>query len=121
MRTNVRMMCELFRLTSPAAAIDLQHRFAAEYLDTMLHGSATLFRAANRSADHALRPLEERVARRRQHHAAHANRDDEGPGRVADVMRTAPPVVSPDDTVQRAVQLMREADLGGIPVATATG
>ena len=31
-------------------------------------------------------------------------------------MRTEPPVVSPDDTVQRAVQLMREADLGGLPV-----
>jgi CBS domain-containing protein len=124
MRTNARMMRELFDMTSPAVAIDLQRRYATEYMDTMLHGTVTLFRALHRSADHAVRPLEEHVAQRRQRRAAHSNgwangrtnsRDD-GPERVADVMRAEPPVVSPEDTVQRAVQLMREADLGGLPV-----
>jgi CBS domain-containing protein len=116
MRGNARIMQAFFRMASPAAAIDLQRHAAAECLDTMLHGTATLLRAAHRAADHGLRPLEEHAARRRRRHAGHANGNGEGHDRVADVMRTAPPVVSPDDTVQRAVQLMREADLGGLPV-----
>ena len=95
MRSNARLMQELFRMTSPAAAIDLQRRATAEYLDTMLHGTATLFRAAHRAADHALRPLEQHVAQRRQHHTAHPNGQDEPHNRVADVMRAAPPMVSP--------------------------
>jgi CBS domain-containing protein len=116
LRSNARMMQELFRMTSPAAAIDLQRRCASEYLDTTLHNVATLFRAVHRSADLALRPLEAHAARRRQRHAAPASGRDESQERVADMMRTAPPVVGPDDTVQRAVQLMRQADLGGLPV-----
>ena len=116
MRSNAHLMQELFRLTSPATAIDLQRRTTAEYLETMLHGTATLFRAAHRAADHTLRPLEEHVARRRQRYTAHPNGQGEPHNRVADVMRTAPPVVTPEDTVQRTVQLMREADLGGLPV-----
>jgi hypothetical protein len=115
------MMRELFRMTSPVAAIDLQRRYAAEYLDTMLHGTATLFRSAHRTADHALRPLEEHVAQRRKRRPTHPNAHDEGSGRVADVMRTAPPVVSPEDTVQRAAQLMRDSDLGGCRCVTAIG
>ena len=116
MRSNAHLMQEMFRLTSPATAIDLQRRTTVEYLDTMLHGTATLFRAAHRAADHTLRPLEEHVARRRQRYTAHPNGQGEPHNRVADVMRTAPPVVTPEDTVQRTVQLMREADLGGLPV-----
>jgi CBS domain-containing protein len=116
MRSNAHFMQELFRLTSPAAVIDLQRRTSVAYLDTMLHGTATLFRAAHRTADHALRPLEEHVAQRRQRHTAQSNGHGEPHNRVADVMRTAPPMVSPEDTAQRAVQLMREADLGGLPV-----
>ena len=116
MGANARIMQDLFRLTGPAAAIDLQRRCATAYLDAMLHGSATLARAAHRVADHALHPLEAHVARRRQRQTAQPDQHEAGHGRVADLMRTEPPVVSPEDTVQRAVQLMREADLGGLPV-----
>jgi CBS domain-containing protein len=116
MRGNARVMQAFFRMTSPAAAIDLQRRTAADYVDTMLHGTTTLFRAAYRTADDALRPLDEHVSRRRQHRTEHGNGHGEKHDRIADVMRAAPPVVGPEDTVQRAVQLMREADLGGLPV-----
>ena len=115
-RTNARMMRELFRMTGPVAAINLQRRYAAEHLDTMPHGTATLFRSAHRTADQALRPLKEHVAQRRKRRPTHPNAHDEGSGRVADVMQTAPPAVSPEDTVQRAAQLMRDSDLGGLPV-----
>jgi CBS domain-containing protein len=116
MRSNAHLLQELFRLTSPATAIDFQRRTTAEYLDSMLHGAATLLRAAHRAVDHSLRPLEEHVARCRQRHTAQPNGQGESHNRVADLMRTAPPMVTAEDTAQRAVQLMREADLGGLPV-----
>lgn len=65
-RTNVRATQELFRLYNPSAVIALQQRFAREYLDTVLEGSATLVRAARRTADETLRPLEAQVEQRRQ-------------------------------------------------------
>jgi Phasin protein len=65
-RTNVRATQELFRLYNPGAAIELQQRFAREYLDALMEGSATLIRAARRTADETLRPLEQQVEQRRQ-------------------------------------------------------
>ncbi len=65
-RTNVRATQELFRLYNPGAFVELQQRFAREYLDALLEGSATLVRAARRTADETLRPLEQQVEQRRQ-------------------------------------------------------
>jgi CBS domain-containing protein len=120
LRTNMRMVEELFRRTSPANVIDLQRRFGAEYLDTMLQSSAIMLRAARRATEDALRPLEERVEQRRRREQ---ERPEGGPagqhelaGRVADVMETDVRIASPEDTVQRAAQLMREADAGVLPV-----
>jgi hypothetical protein len=65
-RTNVRATQELFRLYNPSTIIELQQRFAREYLDTLVEGSATLVHAARRIADETLRPLEAQVEQRRQ-------------------------------------------------------
>ena len=65
-RTNVRATQELLRLYNPSAVIALQQRFAREYLDTVLEGSATLVRAVRRTADETLRPIEAQVEQRRQ-------------------------------------------------------
>ena len=65
-RTNVRAAQELFRLYDPSAVIELQQRFAREYLDAFMQGTATLVRAARRSADETLQPLEQQIERRRQ-------------------------------------------------------
>jgi hypothetical protein len=65
-RTNVRATQALFRLYDPSAVIELQQRFAREYRDALLEGSATLVRAARRAADETLRPLEAQVEQRRQ-------------------------------------------------------
>src|SRR5205823_4695543 len=40
-QTNLRAAQELFRLANPSALVELQQRFAREYLDTLMQGSAT--------------------------------------------------------------------------------
>ena len=63
-QTNLRVTQELFRLSNPAAMVELQQRFVREYLDTLMSGTATLVRAVRRTADETLRPLEEQVQQR---------------------------------------------------------
>jgi hypothetical protein len=63
-QANLRVARELFRLADPAPLVDLQQRLAREYTDALLQYSATLVRAARRTADEALRPLERRIERR---------------------------------------------------------
>lgn len=119
-RTNVRAAQELFRMSSPAAILDLQRRFARDYLDAVMRGSALMVRMAHRAAEEALRPLEATIEHRQQ-----ARQDEqERPGRpaglhdgkVADVMTTQVRVVGPDETVQQATKLMREHNIGALPV-----
>jgi hypothetical protein len=49
--------------------VELQQRFVREYTDTLLQNSATLVRAVRRTADEALRPLEEQIERQRREQA----------------------------------------------------
>ena len=65
-QTNLRATQELFRLTNPTAIIELQQRFAREYLDTVMQNTVTLVRAVRRTADETLHPLEAQVAQRQQ-------------------------------------------------------
>ena len=60
-QTNLRAAQELFRLANPAPLVELQQRFVREYTDTLLRNSAVLVRAVRRTADEALRPLEEQI------------------------------------------------------------
>jgi hypothetical protein len=60
-RTNLTLMEEMFKVKSPQAYIDLQHRFVREYLDGLLEGVTMLVRATRRTADETLRPLEQRT------------------------------------------------------------
>ena len=59
-QTNLRVAQEVFRMSNPAAVVELQQRFLREYMDALLQGSATLARAVRRTADETLRPLEEK-------------------------------------------------------------
>jgi CBS domain-containing protein len=113
-RTNLRVTQELFRMADPNAFVDLQRRFAREYLDVLMAGSASLVRAARRTADQTLTPLEQQIDRRRQ--AGNGRHTGANGGRVADVMSTDVRLVSPEDTVQQAARLMREEDTGVLPV-----
>lgn len=72
-RTNLRAARELFQLANPGAFVELQQRFAREYLDALMEGTATVVRATRRTADETLRPLEEKIEQRRQHqhHGSH--------------------------------------------------
>ncbi len=63
-QANLRVSQELFRLANPAAIIGLQQRFAREYLNTMMQGTATLVRAVRRTADEVLPPLEAQIEQR---------------------------------------------------------
>ncbi len=66
MQTNLRATQELFRLANPVAIVELQQRFAREYMDTVMQNTATLLRAVRRTADETLRPLEVQVSQRQQ-------------------------------------------------------
>ncbi len=65
-QTNVRASQEMFRLSSPAAVIELQQRFAREYMDMLMQSTAAMVGAIRRTADETLRPLEAQVAQRKQ-------------------------------------------------------
>ena len=68
----MRAAQELFRLANPAPVVELQQRFAREYTDTLVRNSATLVRAMRRTADEALRPLEQQIEQQ-QREAANQN------------------------------------------------
>ena len=61
MQVNLRAARSLVQLANPAGVIDAQQRFMREYVDALLQGAATLVRATRRTADEALRPLEQRI------------------------------------------------------------
>lgn len=67
-QTNLRATQELFRLTNPTAILELQQRFARDYMDTVMQSTATLLRAVRRTADETLHPLEAQVAERQKAH-----------------------------------------------------
>ncbi|MCB4824975.1 CBS domain-containing protein [Roseicella aerolata] len=116
-RTNLHIAQELFRLANPGAIIELQRRFAREYLDTMVEGQAKLLRAARHSAEQALRPIELQLEqRRRGRQQADRTGQSRPAGRVAEVMSREVRTASPEDTVQQATRLMRDEDTGVLPV-----
>ncbi len=70
-QTNLRATQELLRLTNPTAIIELQQRFAREYLDTVMQNTVTLVRAVRRTADETLPPLEAQIEQRQQAHRSY--------------------------------------------------
>ncbi|WP_237214957.1 CBS domain-containing protein [Falsiroseomonas oryziterrae] len=108
MRTNIRMTQEMLRRASPNGFVELQGAFVREYVGALMEGGTTLLRATRRTAEEALRPLEQRRrAEGRQHQHAPC---------VAEVMSREVRVVNPDETVQQAARLMTEAEAGALPV-----
>jgi CBS domain-containing protein len=110
--TNLRATQALFHHASPVALIELQQRFAREYLDTLMQGSVAVMRAGRQAADEMLRPLEQRLEQRQRDQRG---QQDQGE-RVADVMKRGVRIASPEDTVQQVARLMREEDTGVLPV-----
>jgi CBS domain-containing protein len=119
-RTNLRAAQEFFRLSNPGRVIDLQRRFARDYLSALLDGSAIFVQAVRQSAEETLRPIEQQIEHRRSER--YENGDQQNYGRrgqsrtVAEVMSTDVRIARPDDTVQQAARLMREEDTGVLPV-----
>lgn len=73
-QTNLRLTRELFRMSDPAALVELQQHFAREYTDALLQGGAAVARAVRRTADETLRPLDRQIERQR----SEATNQDEG-------------------------------------------
>lgn len=65
-QANLRMTQELFRFSNPATVIEMQQRFARDYMDTLLQGTAAMLRAIRRTADETLRPVEAQAGQRQQ-------------------------------------------------------
>ncbi|MGE0224767.1 MAG: CBS domain-containing protein [Acetobacteraceae bacterium] len=112
MRSNLRVTQELLRMTDPGAVFEMQHRFMREYMDALLQGTGAIIRVARHAADHTLRPLEMQI---REHRQERGNGEERQPV-VADVMTSDVRTATPDDTVQQATRMMREADTGVLPV-----
>jgi hypothetical protein len=74
-RTNLRVTQEVFRLAIPGAAIELQRRMARGYLDALVESYTTILRAAHRTAEDTLRPLETWTRARR-----HGGSQEQPPG-----------------------------------------
>jgi CBS domain-containing protein len=112
-QSNVRASQELLRLSDPSPVFDLQRRFLREYLDTLMQGTAAVIRATRQVADQSLRPIEARIEQQQQ--TRDQQRNENHPV-VSDVMTPHIRLASPEDTVQRATQMMRDEDTGVLPV-----
>jgi Phasin protein len=80
---NLRATEQLFRMSGPVAMLELQHRFAQQYLHALLDGSTSLVRAVRQTAEQTLRPLERRISEREHQQRQNGEERSE---RVADVM-----------------------------------
>ena len=110
-QTNLHTMQELFRSAGPMAMAELQQRFIRDYLDALLQGSTAIIRTVRQSAEQTLEPLEQRMTQRQQGQSQNGAHE-----RVADVMEREVKLANPDDNVQQAARMMREADVGVLPV-----
>ncbi len=63
---NVQAAQELFQLANPVAYFDLHQRVMRGYFDVMMNSTATLARAARRTTDETLRPIEQYIEQHRQ-------------------------------------------------------
>jgi CBS domain-containing protein len=114
MEVNLRATEQMFRMSGPVALLELQHRFAQQYLHSLLEGSTAVIRSVRETAEHTLQPLEQRISERE--HQQRQNGEEQS-GCVADVMSREVKLVGPDDNVRQVAQIMREADTGILPVA----
>jgi hypothetical protein len=105
-QTNLHTTQELFRSAGPMAMAELQQRFIRDYLDALLQGSTAVIRTVGQSAEQTLGPLEQRMTNRQQWQS-----EDGAHDRVADVMEREVKLANPDDNVQQAARMMREADV----------
>jgi CBS domain-containing protein len=110
-QTNLHTMQELFRSAGPIAMAEVQQRFIRDYLDALLQGSTAIIRTVRQSAEQTLEPLEQRMTQRQQGQSENGAHE-----RVADVMEREVKLANPDDNVQQAARMMREADVGVLPV-----
>jgi CBS domain-containing protein len=110
-QTNLHTMQELFRSAGPIAIAEVQQRFIRDYLDALLQGSTAIIRTVRQSAEQTLEPLEQRMTQRQQGQSENGAHE-----RVADVMEREVKLANPDDNVQQAARMMREADVGVLPV-----
>ena len=110
-QTNLHTMQELFRSAGPMAMAELQQRFIRDYLDALLQGSTAIIRTVRQSTEQTLEPLEQRMTQRQQGQSENVAHE-----RVADVMEREVKLANPDDNVQQAARMMREADVGVLPV-----
>lgn len=114
-QTNMRATREMLRMTDPTAVFDLQQRFMRDYMNTLMQATTGFMRVGRQTAEQTIRPLEARMQEHQQKANGHSGHHRES-GVVSDVMSQDVRVVTPDDTVQQASRMMREEDVGILPV-----
>ena len=81
---NLRATEQLFRMSGPVALLELQQRFAQQYLHSLLEGSTAVVRSIRQTAEQTLQPLEQRISERE--HQQQRQNGEERSECVADVM-----------------------------------
>ncbi|MFL5285044.1 MAG: CBS domain-containing protein [Rhodopila sp.] len=112
-QSNVRVTQQLLQMANPGAVFDLQRRFIRDYMDALLHGSSAIIRAARKTADQTLQPIQERIEQRQSGQRGNGHHHQPV---VADIMTSNVRVITPEDTVQQATRMMRDEDTGVLPV-----
>jgi CBS domain-containing protein len=113
-QANLRASQEVFRVANPGTLVELQQRFARQYINGLIEGSAEILRVSRELAEEALRPIEQRSQKMRQRGLSEQR--ENGAGKVADIMTPGAKIARPDQSVQEAAQLMAEVDTGALPV-----
>jgi CBS domain-containing protein len=111
---NLRASQEVFRVTNLGAVVELQQRFARQYLNGLIEGSAEILRVSRNLAEEALQPLERHAHKQRRQGVF--GQHENAAGKVADVMTPGAEIARPDQSVQEAARLMAEVDAGALPV-----
>ena len=105
MHNNLRAAQELVHSGTAWRMAQFQQQIVRNCFEAMLESSTNMFRAMRKTTEQTMRPFEGSSAR-----------GSFGERCVADIMRRDVHLASPEDTVQQAARLMREADTGSLPV-----
>lgn len=114
-RSNMRTVQDLFRVSDPTPLMNVQRRFVNDWLGNMLQGTGTFVRFARNTAEQTLHPIDALIERRWQTQGRESA-IEHGEGVVADVMSSHIRLANPEDTIQQATRLMRDEDTGVLPV-----
>jgi len=115
MQTNLEAAQQLMGLADVAGLVRFQNRAMHSYLDAFIQSSTTVTRSIRGMADRSLGAMQEQLEQNRPGRAQ-GQWEAQPNSRVGDVMKRDARITSPEESVQNVARLMRDSDLGMLPV-----